>query len=55
MKKYENPMLQVVSINKKDIIATSEVSVYIGETNTADRSAGRRGIFDPYDPYDAGY
>ena len=24
MKKFENPMLQVVSISKKDIIATSE-------------------------------
>ena len=24
MKKYENPMLQVVSINKNDIIATSD-------------------------------
>lgn len=32
MKKFENPMLQIVSINKKDIIATSET---LGVYNTA--------------------
>lgn len=53
MKTYVNPMLQVVGINKKDIIATSapgfSTNNYNGETILA---PGERGIFDPYD---AGY
>lgn len=43
MKKYENPMLQVVSIKKSDIIATSTETLGIGnpysggEIQAADR------------------
>ena len=55
MKKiYENPMLQVVSIKKNDII-TDSVPVDPNASNTTDRAPGQRGIFDPYDPYNAGY
>ena len=54
MKKYENPMLQVVSIKKSDIIATSTESVGMGSgtkaTNLAD-APGMRG----FDDWDAGY
>ena len=32
MKTYNSPMLQVVSINKKDIIATSDPAVTLGGT-----------------------
>ena len=49
MKKYENPMLQVVSISKNDIIVTSP-----NLTGTYDGGAvldgGRR-----FDDFDAGY
>ncbi len=51
MKKYENPMLQVVSINKNDIIATSDPKLggdYSGQTILA---PGQRG----FDDWDAGY
>ena len=42
MKKYENPMLQVVSINKKDIIATSTDAPLGGsQDNTAALGADR--------------
>ena len=51
MKKYENPMLQVVSINRNDIIATSDVNFYINETNEANRAPGMRF----FDDWDAGY
>ena len=55
MKKYfENPMLQVVSINKKDIIATSELGKR-GETGTI-LAPELRGVFDPSDDWaNAGY
>ena len=38
MKKYENPMLQVVSINKSDIIVTSPV--YGGTTDAKSGNLG---------------
>ena len=52
MKKYENPMLQVVSINKNDIIATSEPTIPVGVSGSANNAEapGMR-IFD----WDAGY
>ena len=55
MKKYENPMLQVVSIKKSDIIVTSPNSTndnfYEGKPTL---SPGR--IFDPDDSWaNAGY
>ena len=51
MKKYENPMLQIVSINKNDIIATSRTlglskGDYDGAVYATDRFR---------DDYDAGY
>jgi hypothetical protein len=55
MKKYENPMLQVVSINKSDIIVTSPVVEV--STNAYDPTKG--GIYAPgqrgLDDWDAGY
>ena len=54
MKKYENPMLQVVGINKHNIIATSGPG--FNPENVVDPSdvgaPGMRGVFDPYN---AGY
>ena len=54
MKKYENPMLHVVSINKQDIIVTSGEGVTTGsalgnEFNSSDvsYSSGRR--FDSWE------
>ena len=51
MKKYVNPMLQVVSINKNDIIATS------GEPQVLDQnfSGGSGDILAPGRDWDAGY
>ena len=56
MKKYfENPMLQVVSIKKNDIIATSgEETATVGDNVTSESgilAPGQRGVFD----WDAGY
>ena len=54
MKKYENPMLQIVSISKNDIIATSDEGVATGkklgdEYNSGDVSyAPDRFIWDIY-------
>ena len=53
MKSYVNPMLQIVSINKKDIIATSDRSykyVFDGD-NSKILAPGQRGL----DDWDAGY
>jgi len=50
-KKYNSPMLQIVSIRKKDIIATSTPAlggVFSGETILA---PGQRAL----DDWDAGY
>lgn len=49
MKKYENPMLQVVSISKKDVIATSVDSH--DKEGYGEFAPGQRGVFD----WDAGY
>ena len=52
MKKYNSPMLQVVSINKKDIIVTSDLSMrgdYSGSVTIA--APGQRAL----DGWDAGY
>ena len=49
-KKYENPMLQVVSIKKNDII-TDSLPVDPNASNTIDRAPGQRGL----DDWDAGY
>ena len=54
-KKYENPMLQVVSINKSDIIVTSPVVEV--STNAYDPTKGgiyapgQRGLDDWYEGY----
>ncbi len=54
MKTYNSPMLQVVSINKNDVIATSETMSY-GLHNYDGSSTilapGQRGLND----WDAGY
>ena len=56
-KTYENPMLQVVSINKSDIIVTSpgvaNNSTLGGEYNSSDVSyaPGQRGIDSWYEGY----
>ncbi len=53
MKKYENPMLQVVSINSNDIVTASDPNILLGGTfsgatdGTAFSTAGRR--FDEWD------
>ena len=51
MKKYENPMLQVVSINKKDIIATSDRIMNIEGTSGTYLAPGQRGIDSWYEGY----
>lgn len=52
MKKYENPMLQIVSIKQNDIIATSgEIEATIKEGTTGSYFAPGR----YFDDYDAGY
>ena len=56
-KKYENPMLQIVSIKMNDIV-TSSPTVPVDPTNSYDPNAG--GIYAPgqrglFDSYDAGY
>ena len=51
MKKYINPMLSIVSINKNDIIVTSQEVTISGSQNNSDAlGAGRR-----FDDWDAGY
>ena len=54
MKKYENPMLQIVSIKKNDIVTASDgtVNVYLNTGHTGSVYApGQRGL----DDWDAGY
>ena len=55
MKKYENPMLQVVSIKKNDIIATSgEETATVGDNVTRESgilAPGQRGINSWYEGY----
>lgn len=58
MKTYNSPMLNVVSINKRDIIATSTDAPLSNTTqdNGAALGAGLRGLFDPYDnSWDTGF
>lgn len=51
-KTYENPMLQVVSVKKCDIVCTSPYAAFdpnsevSGEVNIG--AAGRRGVFDTW-------
>ena len=52
MKKYENPMLQVVSIKKSDIVTASPTTLSIGGEGSAnDAEAPGMRVFD----WDAGY
>ena len=58
MKTYNSPMLQVVGINKNDIVTASDPNValsntqYTGSSDGSGFSApGQRGVFD----WDAGY
>ena len=52
MKKYANPMLQVVSIKNDIVTASGEETIAIGLSGSADaaETAGRR-----MDDWDAGY
>lgn len=52
MKTYNSPMLQVVGINKSDIIVTSPGYGYETTATYGNLAPGQRGVFDPYD---AGY
>ena len=54
MKKYENPMLQVVSISKNDIIATSTGTLSVGGGTKATSEADAPGMRS-FDDWDAGY
>ena len=54
MKKYENPMLQIVSIKNNDILTNSPMEM-LGDYNSSNvtiAAPGQRGLFDPYE---AGY
>ena len=53
MKTYNSPMLQVVSINKKDIIATSTMGM-LGDYNSSTvtiGAPGQRGLDEWYEGY----
>ena len=50
MKKYENPMLQVVSIKKSDVIATSDPALS-GTYTGGDVLAPERNMFGERDIY----
>ena len=53
-KKYENPMLQIVSISKNDIVTASNDALNVNNEvySGTPLAPGQRGIFDPYE---AGY
>ena len=51
MKKYDNPMLQVVGIDKRDIIVTSLNVNNEAQNNLEGAAPGMRGLND----WDAGY
>ena len=52
MKKFENPMLQMVSISKHDIITTSGERGVINSGWTSEQGApGQRGIDSWYEGY----
>jgi hypothetical protein len=46
MKKYENPMLQIVSINNNDVIATSLNTPNNQVGNQQQLAPGRKSIWD---------
>lgn len=48
-KKYYSPMLQVVSISKHDVIATSEIGVYGDKTITNPNSVLAPDRWDRFD------
>ena len=51
-KKYENPMLQIVSIKNSDVIATSTMGMLGNyDSNVTIAAPGQRGL----DDWDAGY
>ena len=52
MKKYENPMLQVISI-KHDIVTESTMGIYDGTINTSSEilAPGRRGFDEWYEGF----
>ena len=43
MKKYENPMLQVVSIKRNDIVTASESMTMFGDYNSSTMTIGAAG------------
>ena len=51
MKKFENPMLLIVGINKNDIIATSMNTNNVYNSSWETLAPGQRGLND----WDAGY
>ncbi len=50
-KKYDTPMLQVVSICKNDIIATSTLNVDTSVSVSTQFAPGQRGLDDWYEGY----
>ena len=52
MKKYINAELAIISLRKNDIVTMSDPHEQVGQGEYA---PGRRGLFDPYDPYNAEY
>lgn|GEM_PF-679838 len=56
MKKYENPMLQIVSIKKNDIVTASQ-TIPVDSSNSYDPNAG--GIYAPgqrgFDEWEEGF
>ena len=55
MKIYENPMLQVVSISKNDIIATSTGTLSVVGSETKATSEADAPGMRSFDDWDAGY
>ena len=55
MKKYENPMLQVVSVKKCDIVCTSPTAAFNPNANVESEvnigAPGMRGLNDYYEGY----
>ena len=55
MKKiFAQPEMMVVNIKNNDIVTESIPTGDPGSANDAE-APGRRGLFDPYDPYNAEY
>ena len=53
-KKYNSPMLQVVSIKKSDIIATSTMNM-LGDYNSSNVTIGAPGQRNVFDEWYEGY